>query len=695
MYDKDTMQELYSRLKAQYPRYEVECLDDCLILTRLYGKVEVYGEGVKLYVNGTLYDQFSSEEVDDSDDLYEMIELFLLDLQHAGMQEGNETYCTARKKAARLGSNFLILMSIIFTAGMIALIVSKNLWWWLFLWVVPAISLVPLALIQKRAFQMYWVCPTCGQPLPLDKKSRFPKMEYVPLCPQCGQVLEKAPELPPLYMENAEPKRQLEPDDHPPQKGKKWPCILTGSITVAMAVFLLVIALFSGEPLETESVGMVAVLIGILGGCGLALLLCRCQESEEMRQQIVVVREQKAVTGVGVIVWLIGMVVMFMTIAVAVAVPVDGTTIFLSLVGILVIFSGVWMILAGHNRALFVLRDNSILYISSWGRKREFVPGQVDSVRLTANRSIHLLNEEGKKLASVEANMRGISRFAEWIENTDLAAAQTPAMEKQTKREIEEESIVQWREEYRTRWHDHIKGVRIGMWVTLVLFALGTIVPIPLFLFMGTKFQGVMAIGLIAPIPFLLFCGVCAPVLLFGDRPKNATPEWNAMYVKVPLIPAMLLAVFYMGQVHFFWDGWLLQEADNGWRWVVRVLAVGIVMTLLLLLRTPKRMRLEAGVFMGMICFCVAVGLHYYFNAALSGPARHYPAVIVDSHAEDPDAEDDDYTLTVLLDNGEEATLAVLEEIYGKAMSGEDLDICHRESPFGVSLLSIHESKGK
>lgn len=279
--------------------------------------------------------------------------------------------------------------------------------------------------------------------------------------------------------------------------------------------------------------------------------------------------------------------------------------------------------------------------------------------------------------------MRGISRFAEWIENTDLAAAQTPAMEKQTKREIEEESTVQWREEYRTRWHDHIKGVRIGMWVTLVLFALGTIVPIPLFLFMGTKFQGVMAIGLIAPIPFLLFCGVCAPVLLFGDRPKNATPEWNAMYVKVPLIPAMLLAVFYMGQVHFFWDGWLLQEADNGWRWVVRVLAVGIIMTLLLLLRTPKRMRLEAGVFMGMICFCVAVGLHYYFNAALSGPARHYPAVIVDSHAENPDAEDDDYTLTVLLDNGEEATLAVLEEIYGKAMSGEDLDICHREVLLG------------
>lgn len=39
--------------------------------------------------------------------------------------------------------------------------------------------------------------------------------------------------------------------------------------------------------------------------------------------------------------------------------------------------------------------------------------------------------------------------------------------------------------------------------------------------------------------------------------------------------------------------------------------------------------------------------------------------------------------MTVLLDNGEEATLAVLEEIYGKAMSGEDLDICHREVLLG------------
>ena len=99
---------------------------------------------------------------------------------------------------------------------------------------------------------------------------------------------------------------------------------------------------------------------------------------------------------------------MFMAIAVAAAVPVDAVTFFLALVGVPITLLGVWMILAGRNRSLFVFRDNSILYISSWGRCRMFEPGQVTSVRLTVNRSIHLLDKNGKKLAAVETNMKGI-----------------------------------------------------------------------------------------------------------------------------------------------------------------------------------------------------------------------------------------------------------------------------------------------
>lgn len=78
--------------------------------------------------------------------------------------------------------------------------------------------------------------------------------------------------------------------------------------------------------------------------------------------------------------------------------------------------------------------------------------------------------------------MRGIPRFAEWLESTNLAATLTPNMEKQTKQAHQEESTIQWREEYRTRWHDHIKGIRVGMWIVIVFFAAGVLVPLPLYL---------------------------------------------------------------------------------------------------------------------------------------------------------------------------------------------------------------------
>ena len=113
MYQENERKKLYERLKTQYPQYQLELSGDGLILNRLYCKVEVNRSGVKLYVNGNLYDQFTSEYVDDSDDLYELIEAFLLDLRHAGMKQGNETYIAATKQAAKLGSRFLILISIL------------------------------------------------------------------------------------------------------------------------------------------------------------------------------------------------------------------------------------------------------------------------------------------------------------------------------------------------------------------------------------------------------------------------------------------------------------------------------------------------------------------------------------------------------------------------------------------------------
>ncbi len=469
--------------------------------------------------------------------------------------------------------------------------------------------------------------------------------------------------------------------------------MITGGITIAFALLLLPLIFIpdGNEPLDMAGVWTGVGILLYLLGFGLTLLLCRHVEPEETQQPLVIVRERMVVTVLGVIVWVLGFVLTLMGVIVAGTPPFEpDVTAFVTVPGVPLFLMGVWMILAGRNRSLSVFQDNSILYISSWGRKREFAPGQVASVRLTANRSIHLRNKDGKKLVSIETNMRGIPRFAEWLESTHLAATLTPAMEKQTRQEEQQENTVQWREEYHTHWHDHIKSIRIGLWVVIVLFAIGVLVPIPLYLFADAKFTTVMKIGALAPVPFLLFCLVFAPVLSFGDKPQNATPEWRAMHIHVPLIICLLIGYTYFWQVSDIWGDLVLREADGNWGWLIRILSITIVLVVLQVLRSPKRNRVAAGLYMGVVGLSIACGLHYCVNAALIGPAQHYPAVIVDSHAEDPDVDDDDYTLTIVMDNGEETDLVVTEKVYELAMNGEPLEICHRESPFGVVFLGIH-----
>ena len=692
MYQENELKKLYERLKAQYPQYQLEFSGDSLTLNRLYCKVEVNQSGVKIYVNGNLYDQFTSEYVDDLDDLYELIEVFLLDLQHAGMKQGNETYIAATKQAAKIGSRFLILTALCVTALMIGLISTNSPWMFLLIFLLPAASLVVLKLIHKRIFQRYWICPACGQPLPMGGKGHSCEMTYVSQCPHCAHVLEQPLELATIQTEYA-PQKPLEPPHDLPTPGSKWPCMIAGGITTAFALLLLPLIFIpdGNEPLDMAGVWTGVVLLLILLGFGLILLFCRHKEPEEVQQPIVIVRERKIVTVFGSIQWVLSLVMMLTAVIVAGTPPFDaGSTFVCTLIGVPFMLLGVWMLLAGRNRTLFVFKDNSMWYISSWGRKREFSPGQVASVRLTANRSLHLRNKDGTKLASIETNMRGIPRFAEWLESTNLTATLTPNMEKQTKQADQEESTVQWREEYRTRWHDHIKGIRIGLWVVIVLFAIGVLIPIPLYLFADAKFTTVMKIGALAPIPFLIFCLVFAPVLSFGDKPQNATPEWRAMHIHVPLIICLLIGYTYFWQVSDIWGDLVLREEDGNWGWLIRILSITIVLIVLQVIRSPKRNRVAAGLYMGVVGLSIACGLHYCVNAALIGPAQHYPAIIVDSHAEDPDVDDDDYKLTIVMDNGEETDLVVTEKVYEMAMNGEPLEICHRESPFGVVFLGIH-----
>ena len=694
MYDMDELKKLYDRLKAQYPKYRMKFYGENFTLTLLYAKVEVNRTGCRIFVNENLYDQLSSEEIDDIDDLYELIEAFLLQIQHIGMTSGNETYITANNQAVHMGTRALLSSAVLSMGCFIIFLLTEDLLYLILVFLCPAGGYLYLRLMRQKAFYQYWVCPGCGQNLPLDKKSRFPQMEYVSQCPHCGRVLEKVPEMEPVRLEPDAPKRQLEPDNNPPAAGKKWPCTLTGYTSAVVSLFLFVILFFAGDPLAPQNTAIELILLLIWFSSGLILLLHRHREPEDMlHKPVVVLREQKKVTGVGIFLWLLGSVFLFMAVAVASAVPVDGSTIFLGAIGVFVTFFGVWMLLAGRNRSMFVFQDHSVLYISSLGRQKKLEAGQVASVRLTVNRSIQLLDANGKKLVSVETNMQGASRLAEWIESTDLAALLTPAMERQTAEQVKEESILQWREEYRTHWHDHLKTISTGLWVVMILYLVGVISPIPLYLFAGVKFRTTMAIAAISPIPFLIFCIVSAPVIIFGDRPKNATAEWNSMHIRLSLPVMLFPALAMLWQVHYIWSRSAMQPKGSGEIWIIQGLLIAVPVISLCLYRTPKGRRFETVFFVILVSMSLGMSISYCANAALCGPARHYKAVIVDSHKEDPNTKGDDNTLTVLLDDGSEEKIHVSDSIYEMAIKGEALDVCHSESPLGMEMLKIHLPK--
>ena len=694
MYDMDELKKLYDRLKAQYPKYRMKFYGENFTLTLLYAKVEVNRTECRIFVNENLYDQLSSEEIDDIDDLYELIEAFLLQIQHIGMTSGNETYITANNQAVHMGTRALLSSAVLSMGCFIIFLLTKDLLYLILVFLCPAGGYLYLRLMRQKAFYQYWVCPGCGQNLPLDKKSRFPQMEYVSQCPHCGRVLEKVPEMKPVRLEPDAPKRQLEPDNNPPAAGKKWPCTLTGYTSAVVSLFLFVILFFAGDPLAPQNTAIELILLLIWFSSGLILLLHRHREPEDMlHKPVVVLREQKKVTGVGIFLWLLGSVFLFMAVAVASAVPVDGSTIFLGAIGVFVTFFGVWMLLAGRNRSMFVFQDHSVLYISSLGRQKKLEAGQVASARLTVNRSIQLLDANGKKLISVETNMQGASRLAEWIESTDLAALLTPAMERQTAEQVKEESILQWREEYRTHWHDHLKTISTGLWVVMILYLVGVISPIPLYLFAGVKFRTTMAIAAISPIPFLIFCIVSAPVIILGDRPKNATAEWNSMHIRLSLPVMLFPALAMLWQVHYIWSRSAMQPKGSGEIWIIQGLLIAVPVISLCLYRTPKGRRFETVFFVILVSMSLGMSISYCANAALCGPARHYKAVIVDSHKEDPNTKGDDNILTVLLDDGSEEKIHVSDSIYEMAIKGEALDVCHSESPLGMEMLKIHLPK--
>lgn len=689
------IEEIAQRLKANYPECEITQSNGTMVVETALGKIEVTGLHVSTFAIGN---PFGELDFDDADQLYEGIETYLTVLQEEEMR-CNPTYTAAMKQAgttcrwllyaAAIGTALLLLGYLCFDSSKILLLLGLLL---------PLVSPLLFPLLQRKAFQKRWVCPHCGAALPLQKERKSSQVKSCSRCPHCGASL-----LDPALVERLKQDLSSTDEDEDktdtqaapanlPKPGGKLPSILFGILLLLFTPFLLFgMLLFLEESSTLLTVGNIVTLLGV-AGAAFTLLFCHAPKQDTYgKEPKIAVYEQKLLPVVGLILGLVGMGFTFCSFALT-----DDDPLALGLfapIGLGLLWLGVWMLLSRKNRSLLVYHSH-LVYTSSFGKVREIQLSQIAAVQASANGSMKFLDENGAKLFPVEANMAGAYQLIDWIDKKNLPLSATKSLDKQAKQTEKAERLVSWHKADQTSMHDHLNVIRIGLVVVVLLFAAGCFLPFLLFVTDALKMTHLIYLTALAPVPMLLYYIVFAPVLLLKDRPSDTTAEWRRMHIKFPTMIVLILALIDASLVYYFWNNHFLYVVDDFRLLIVTaILSAGLIA--LFRWRTPKRNRESESMFVtGLALILLSFVMLYGANLAISKPAQHYPLVVVDRTEPLEDDEDSDWTLTVLLDDGDTATLQVSEELYTLEESGTEFVVCQKESFLGIRMVRLHLPEG-
>lgn len=470
----------------------------------------------------------------------------------------------------------------------------------------------------------------------------------------------------------------------------KWPALLSGIVIILYSLLGLFMTLFYMG--DTPSVGItlgIVMHVSILLA-GIALLVCHAPKLPEHSHPVICIQERLFVSVLAFIVWPLALFLLLIAFGYCVQPPLDvpfGLIMFLIGLGLLI--CGIWMLLAGKNRRLYVFENGSLTYMTSWGRKRELLPGQRFSIRFGANDSIQFLNAGKKKFFAIERNMRGVDKLADWIESKEIPLEITKLKEQQIQQEEGIEPVIQWREEYTTRLHSHLKEIRLGKWLVLALFWAGSIIPLFFFIARTLKFSQTIYLMAASPLPFIVYYLAFAPVLTLNGKQKGATAEWQSHHIRISFLLVLLPALWLMSVFHYGLEHVLIMEEK--WYTLAFWFGLGAIFIIAFVLRTPKRLRGEGLFMIGLSLLLVAEPMVYAGNFALCGEEIHYPAKVLERNIEQDDNDGSlEYSLTVQLDEGTAFEFPVTEELYEMEESGTEFVVCQRENPLGVRMLDLH-----
>lgn len=693
-----SIQQLEQRLKNNYQNCTISYSNDTMEVKMPLGEVHIKGRSISFFIANKLLEKV---EVNNDDEVYEEIESFIIFLQGAE-EECNLIFNTANKNAQKRSRPIFYTAAVLITLAILGNYLFDLSY--LLLIVIPLITaamFVSLRFVRLHSFHQDWVCPHCGKKLPINSKEWNPQLKYVSQCPDCGASLTDKTLINNLEQELLADAEEIDEEDilsfepKHPKSGGKTACIISCVLLIVFTVLSFFLMFVDIEKEAPAAIVINVITILSMGVLSFMLLIRPKLQEKFLTSSRIVVRERGFISGLGVCCWIVGLVFIIFSFSTSMEIPANLFEIsFLALIGLFSVFMGVWMLLARKNRALYIL-DSSILYITSFGKMREIEISQIDSVRLTSSGSIHFLDNNKKKLFSVENNMLGASHVLDWVSKKNIPQNATKALEKQLKQTEMAESTISWKEEYRTPLHEHLGIIRLGMIFTVLVFAVGCIAPFVIYLLTDMKISHAIYLTAFAPVPMLLYYLAFAPVLLLDDKPEKATEEWKSNHIKFPTTIVTLLALLIATQVRCFWADHIVQIIDKE-RFYLLSAGIAATIIVLFLVRTPKRLRNGEGLFvMSLNIIMLSYVMFYGGNLAISTPVQHYPLTVVDRS--EPAAEDDEeegYTLTILLDDGSTETLKVGEQLYEMEKVGAEFVVCQKQNFLGIRMARLHLPEG-
>lgn len=456
------------------------------------------------------------------------------------------------------------------------------------------------------------------------------------------------------------------------------PAVICGGILAAAGILMMLAsAAQGGGRISLWDAGFDGLLIAL----GLAAILCPAVRLSEEDMPEVWVRESRILSWLGGIFFTVGLPFCigagFFLTDDAEGRAVCGT------LGLLCAAGGIWMELACRNRSIAAYRNGNVTAVTSFGRRRSFSGQEIRSVVIGLSGSRCARNADKKVLFRFEDNMEDSSLLTGWLmrHGTEVMVPKTEGRRKKTAAEVETQ---EWNKQEKQPVPRHIKAIRAGAAAAGILAFAGGILPLFFLAALGMK----KSIFIMAFSPLLLYlCYVLFPGIVVAEKPEAEGKKRKEQYIYIsPVIPCLL--GLWSLEVFSIYERIVLQVVDTG-KMVCLSLTVMALLMGLLFWRTPKWLRKNGLVLLILFAMCIGWGVSYAANLGLCGKAEHSEAQILASDIREEDGEQE-YYLTVRLDDGKETELYVSEDMYRMYTENEPLTLCLRSSVFGIRMADLH-----